>query len=192
MSPKKTRRRARAPSRHQQLGAGAPAAEPDAGKEEARRTRREEARRYRDSIRRKAIRRRYLRNAAYGLVAVVVIGAIVYGTTRTKHGATLSAQERTLLAWWRAGLAALAVALGVGRLVPALLDVSAMPFVILGIGYGILGISFVAVGGGRDRTLRRHLAAGGFEPLDGRVVLLLTVGLLLLGVATMGLLLFVS
>jgi len=105
---------------------------------------------------------------------------------------TYLAQERTLLAWWRAGLAALAVALGVGRLVPALLDVSAMPFVILGIGYGILGISFVAVGGGRDRTLRRHLAAGGFEPLDGRVVLLLTVGLLLLGVATMGLLLFVS
>jgi len=97
VSPKKTRRRARAPSRHQQLGAGAPAAEPDAGKEEARRTRREEARRYRDSIRRKAIRRRYLRNAAYGLVALAVIGAIVYGTTRTKHGATLSAQERTLL-----------------------------------------------------------------------------------------------
>ena len=71
MSPKKTRRRARAPSRHQQLGAGAPAAEPDAGREEARRTRREEARRYRDSIRRKAIRRRYLRNAAYGLVRLV-------------------------------------------------------------------------------------------------------------------------
>jgi len=30
-------------------------------------------------------------------VALAVIGAIVYGTTRTKHGATLSAQERTLL-----------------------------------------------------------------------------------------------
>src|SRR6266536_3484487 len=45
----------------------------------------------------KTSRRRYLRNAAYGLVALAVIGAIVYGTTRTKHGAALSAQERTLL-----------------------------------------------------------------------------------------------
>ena len=36
--------------------------------------------------------------------------------------ASVEVEERTLLAWWRSGLAALAVALGVGRLLPALLD----------------------------------------------------------------------
>ncbi len=97
MSAKKTKRRTRTPSRPPQHGSRTPATEPDAVTEEARRSRREEARRYRESIRRKATRRRYLRNATYGLLAVVVVGAIVYGTTRTKHGAALSAQERTLL-----------------------------------------------------------------------------------------------
>jgi len=49
-------------------------------------------------MRRRANRRRYYRNAAYVLVAVAVLAAIVYAVTRTKHGATLSADERTLLA----------------------------------------------------------------------------------------------
>jgi len=97
VSAKKTKRRTRTPSRPPQHGSRTPATEPDAVTEEARRSRREEARRYRESIRRKATRRRYLRNATYGLLAVVVVGAIVYGTTRTKHGAALGAQERTLL-----------------------------------------------------------------------------------------------
>ena len=49
-------------------------------------------------MRRKAARRRYLLNAIYVFVGIAVVGAIAYGTTRTKHGADLTAQERALLA----------------------------------------------------------------------------------------------
>jgi uncharacterized membrane protein YidH (DUF202 family) len=101
---------------------------------------------------------------------------------------TYLAQERTLLAWWRSGLAALAVAVGVGRLVPSLLDVSAPPFVTLGICFGLVGIAFFVVGSNRNRQVRRDLSEGGFKPLNDRVVWWLTVALVALSVATMVLL----
>jgi uncharacterized membrane protein YidH (DUF202 family) len=53
---------------------------------------------------------------------------------------TFLAQERTLPAWWRSGLAALAVAVSVRRLVPSLLHVAAPPFLTLGVCFGVLGI----------------------------------------------------
>ncbi len=65
--------------------------------EDEKRERREEARRYREALRRKAVRRRYIRNGAYALIAVAVIGALVYSATRPKHGPAVTAQERTLL-----------------------------------------------------------------------------------------------
>jgi inner membrane protein YidH len=102
---------------------------------------------------------------------------------------TYLAQERTLLAWWRSGLAAFAVAIGIGRLVPAILDVRTAPFVALGVGFGVLGIAFVAIGAHRDRAMIRHLAEGRFEPLDSRVVWFLTVVMLVLGAVSIGLLL---
>jgi uncharacterized membrane protein YidH (DUF202 family) len=101
---------------------------------------------------------------------------------------TYLAQERTLLAWWRSGLAAFAVAVGIGRLVPSLLGVAAPPFVTLGVGYGLLGLAFVVVGARRDRAVHRRLSTGGFEPLNGRVVWAISAVLLLLGGATMVLL----
>jgi putative membrane protein len=105
---------------------------------------------------------------------------------------TYLAQERTLLAWWRSGLAAFAVAIGIGRLVPALLDVRSSPFLVLGIGFGVLGLAFVFLGARRDRAVMRHLASGRFEPLDARVVWGLTSALLLLGLASMVLLILES
>jgi putative membrane protein len=101
---------------------------------------------------------------------------------------TYLAEERTLLAWWRSGLAALAVAIAVGRLVPALLHVSPLPFVLLGIGYGLVGLALVVMGARRDRAVRSALSEGGFEPLDGRAVLVVTVALVVLGAATLVLL----
>jgi hypothetical protein len=65
--------------------------------EEAKSERREEARRYREALRRKAVRRRYLRNGGYALILVAAIGVVVYGATRPKHGPAITAQERTLL-----------------------------------------------------------------------------------------------
>jgi putative membrane protein len=114
------------------------------------------------------------------------------GERRDDARRTYLAKERTLLAWWRSGLAAFAAAIGIGRLVPALLHVSATPFVVLGLGYGALGLAFVFLGAQRDRTIQAQLAAGHFEPLDARVVWTLTAALLFLGSATMVLLLLVS
>ena len=101
---------------------------------------------------------------------------------------TYLAQERTLLAWWRSGLAALAVAVAVGRLTPAVLHVDASPFVTLGVGFGLVGLAFVFLGARRDRAVVRHLAAGRFEPLGARVVWTLTAALLVLGAMTIALL----
>lgn len=66
--------------------------------ERDRQLRREAARQRREAIRRKAIRRRYVRNAVYVLAGVAIILVIAYGTTRTKHGAELTAAEQALLA----------------------------------------------------------------------------------------------
>lgn len=55
--------------------------------------------------------------------------------------------ERTQLAWWRTGMAALAVALGVGRVVPEL-DPSAArwPYSVAGVGFALWGITAIAYG----------------------------------------------
>ncbi|HSL64140.1 MAG TPA: DUF202 domain-containing protein [Gaiellaceae bacterium] len=53
---------------------------------------------------------------------------------------TRLANERTFLAWWRSGLTAFAVAIGAGKLVPAVADdVEPWPYELLGSGFGALG-----------------------------------------------------
>jgi len=89
---------------------------------------------------------------------------------------TYLAEERTLLAWWRSGLAAFAVAIGVGRLLPALLDDPGRgPFVALGVAYALLGLTLVLFGSLRERAQAKALAEGGFAPLSRAIVTALTV-----------------
>ena len=94
------------------------------------------------------------------------------------------AGERTLLAWWRSGLAALAVALAVGRVIPALIQASKGWFVALGVGFAVLALAFTLYGTSRQRQVDRAIAGGDFRPLDGRVVFLLTALMALLAVTT--------
>jgi putative membrane protein len=94
------------------------------------------------------------------------------------------AGERTLLAWWRSGLAALAVSLAVGRVIPALIDESKGWFVALGVGFAVLAMAFTLYGTGRQRQVDRAIAGGDFRPLDGRAVFLLTALMALLAVTT--------
>ncbi len=54
---------------------------------------------------------------------------------------TWLAAERTWLAWWRTGLGAAAVAIAVGRFVPAISNGARWPFRVIGIGYAVLGRS---------------------------------------------------
>jgi uncharacterized membrane protein YidH (DUF202 family) len=115
-------------------------------------------------------------------------GAGVDRDTRDASRRTYLAEERTLLAWWRSGLAAMAVAIGVGRLLPAILDASSQgPFVALGFGYAVLGLVMVVFGSARERAQARALAEGRFEPLPRWVVGSLTAYLAALALATMAL-----
>ena len=73
------------------------------------------------------------------------------------------ANERTQLAWWRTGLTALAVALGVGRVVPELdKSVTRWPYVVAGVGFALWGILAIAYGSVHGSALERALAGGRF------------------------------
>ncbi len=84
---------------------------------------------------------------------------------------TRLANERTFLAWWRSGLTAFAVAIGAGKLVPAIADgVEPWPYELLGAGFALLGVAFVLYGWVRQRAVDRALAAGGYAAPSGAAV----------------------
>jgi uncharacterized membrane protein YidH (DUF202 family) len=87
---------------------------------------------------------------------------------------TYFAEERTLLAWWRSGMAAAAVALGVGAILPKLGDVPRARFEALGVGYGVLALIFVIGGSVRARQSRRALAQNSYAELPGWEVMAIT------------------
>lgn len=98
---------------------------------------------------------------------------------------TRLAAERTLLAWWRTGLGALAVGIGVGRLVPELSGADTVwPYSLLGLVYCGLGIALLLFGSQRFRAVERALAGGGYAPLHPRAVVTLSMVAFVLGVAT--------
>jgi putative membrane protein len=97
---------------------------------------------------------------------------------------TYLANERTGLAWWRTGLTALAVSLGVGRLIPELGSGPNWPYVLIGAGYGVLGTGFIVYGSWREHAVRRAIETGDFAYPDSRVFGALTALAVLLGVAT--------
>jgi putative membrane protein len=87
---------------------------------------------------------------------------------------TYFAEERTLLAWWRTGISAAAVALGVGGLLPHLAHLSRPRFVALGAGYGVLALFFVVGGSLRSLASTRALERNSFATLSGRMVTIAT------------------
>jgi putative membrane protein len=93
---------------------------------------------------------------------------------------TRLANERTYLAWWRTGLTAFAVSLGAGKLVPALTDETRWPYVVIGVGFALLGVAFVGYGFRRQRLVERAVARGEYVHPDERLLAVLTaVGILL-------------
>lgn len=104
---------------------------------------------------------------------------VVDATRRTRLAA-----ERTYLAWWRSGLAALAVSVGVGKLVPELTAGRSIGYELLGVGYGLLGVAFIGYGYWRQRVMEGAMAEGGFVPFHDRASLAFAVAGVLLGIAT--------
>jgi putative membrane protein len=101
---------------------------------------------------------------------------------------TYLASERTVLAWWRTGLATIAIALGVGRLIPAVAHVPTDPYLALGSAYGLLAVLFIMYGTARQIAVSRALEAGRFEQLHRLVINVLTTFMVLLALATIVLL----
>ena len=67
---------------------------------------------------------------------------------------------------------------------PALLDVAAWPYVLLGCGYASLAIGLLVVGAQRQRDLERALRTGDHSPLPFRTVGVFTAGGVVLAVMT--------
>jgi len=97
---------------------------------------------------------------------------------------TSLAAERTYLAWLRTGLAALGLALAVGRLIPALIDVHRAPFAALGLGYGLFGAFLIAYAAYNTLSIRAALERNGPLPDDRWAIIVTTVGGLILAVVT--------
>ena len=111
--------------------------------------------------------------------------------TRDATRRTRLANERTFLAWWRSGLTAFAVAIGAGKLVPAVADdVEPWPYELLGVGFGLLGVAFVLYGWVRQRAVDRALATGGYAAPSGAAVAGFTAAGLALGVGVLLVVLF--
>jgi putative membrane protein len=104
---------------------------------------------------------------------------------------TWLASERTWLAWVRTGFTATAVAVGIGRIVPELSDVTRWPFAVVGLGYGILGVGIVVYGLVRRREVEAALARGEYAPAGETALLVFVTFAAVLGIAS-GALILVS
>jgi putative membrane protein len=83
---------------------------------------------------------------------------------------TRLATERTQLAWWRTGLTAVAVGVGIGRIVPEL-DTSATewPYVLLGVGFILYGVVLFWYGNLRATEIDRAVDVGRYSSFPGWV-----------------------
>jgi putative membrane protein len=91
--------------------------------------------------------------------------------------------ERTYLAWWRTGLTAFAVSLGTGKLLPALTGSTRWPYAVVGVGFGLLGMTFVLYSFRRELLVQRALGRGEYVRPDERFLAAVTGIGVLLGLA---------
>jgi len=102
---------------------------------------------------------------------------------------TRLAAERTELAWWRTALTSIAVAVGVGRVVPELSGTTTeWPYVVVGIGWALYAVGLFGYGSIRSRRVETALDLGEMIPSSrvetrmlmssGVVLCLATVGLI--------------
>jgi putative membrane protein len=98
---------------------------------------------------------------------------------------TRLAGERTQLAWWRTGLTAIAVGVGIGRIVPEL-DTTATewPYVALGLGFALYGAAMIGYGVMRGRSVEEAVRRGGFSRLAPSIAIGLAAAGIALGVLT--------
>jgi putative membrane protein len=98
---------------------------------------------------------------------------------------TLLAAERTWLAWWRTGIAAATAAVGVGGLVPNLVEGSRWPYEVLGAGYAAVAIGVFAFAIVRQQRVDAALRRGEQPSMDLSWVIALTLAGGVLALATL-------
>lgn len=98
---------------------------------------------------------------------------------------TRLAAERTWLAWWRSGIAAATAAVGVGGVVPQLVDGGRTAYVLLGAGYALLAAVVFAGAALRRRHVQRALDEGDWAEVGEGAVTALTIAAMLLALATL-------
>ena len=98
------------------------------------------------------------------------------------------ADERTWLAWFRTGLAAAAVAIAVGGILPDLSTGVTWPYRLLGLGYGVLAGAILVLAAVRQRRFAAALQHGDPAPPLRPLVMWLTVAAVALTTATLTLL----
>jgi putative membrane protein len=97
---------------------------------------------------------------------------------------TRLANERTYLAWWRTGLTTFAVGLAAGKLVPELSNGASWPFEAIGIAFALVGLLFVAYAYIRQKQVDDAIARGDYAPFDVRAALAFATLGVVLGLAT--------
>jgi putative membrane protein len=94
------------------------------------------------------------------------------------------ANERTYLAWWRTALASIALAIGVGRLLPELAGDTLWPYVVVGAGWAVLGVAMCVMAASRKEAVDHALTEGGDVRLPRQTSRGLAAAAGVLGVAT--------
>src|SRR5919199_2114928 len=98
---------------------------------------------------------------------------------------TRLANERTYLAWWRTGLTAVAASAAIGKLVPEVAGGAAWPYEVVGAGFAIVGLLFIAYGLRRPPAVERAVARGEFAAMEARFALAVTALGVALALATL-------
>ena len=98
---------------------------------------------------------------------------------------TRLAAERTWLAWWRSGIAAATAAVGVGAVVPELVDGGRTAYAVLGSGYAALAAAMFVGAALRRRAVAQALDLGKFADVGERAVVVLTVVATVLALGTL-------
>ncbi len=84
-------------------------------------------------------------------------------------------------------MGAAAVAIGVGRLVPAVTHGSQWPFRVIGIGYGLVAVAVLVIGALRQKLTADALRRGTYDELSSPVVLWLSAAAVALSIAAVAL-----
>jgi putative membrane protein len=95
------------------------------------------------------------------------------GETGDATRRTRLANERTYLAWWRTGLTAFAVAIGSGKLVPAVASGTTWPYTAIGVGFAVAGVFCSVYALRRHREVEDAIRRGDFTPADDRIIAVL-------------------